>query len=494
MDITICDKRVSTGIAGLDEILGGGLTADRIYLVEGAPGSGKTTMGLQFLLEGARRGERTLYVTLSETADELRAVAASHGWSLDAVEIFELLEIGALDPDGEQSILHPSEIELGETTRAVMERITRNRPTRVAFDSLSEMRLLAQNPLRYRRQIMSLKHFFGTVNCTVLLLDDQTSEVGDLQLRSICHGVIELDQTIQNFGGQRRRLQIVKMRGISYRGGYHDFNLETGGVTVFQRLVASDHRRDFAATFITTGNSEMDRLLGGGLTPGTNTLLIGPSGVGKTTTAIRVALSALQRGETVAYYLFDEGLGTLISRSAALGLGLADYMQSGQMMLWQIDPAELSPGEFAAKVRSAVETKLAKVVVIDSLNAYLHAMPGEKYLLLQMHELLTYLNQQGVITILVLGQHGLIGEMRNDVDLSYLSDTIMLFRFFESGGQLRTALSVVKSRTAAHEHAIREFRLTPQGMEVGEPLTDFEGVLTGVPTYRGRVPLLGTES
>jgi len=485
------DKRVSTGISGLDSILGGGLTPDRIYLVEGAPGSGKTTMGLQFLLEGARRGEHTLYVTLSETASELRAVAASHGWSLDQVDIFELLELGVLDADGEQSILHPSEVELGETTRAVMDRITRFRPARVAFDSLSEMRLLAQNPLRYRRQIMALKHFFTTVNCTVLLLDDQTSEVGDLQLRSICHGVIELDQSIQEFGSQRRRLQVVKMRGIAYRGGYHDFNLDTGGITVFQRLVASDHRRDFAAKFITTGNEGMDRLLGGGLTPGTNTLLIGPAGAGKTTTAIQVGLSALQRGESVAYYLFDEGLGTLVSRSGALGLGFEEYIDGGQMMLSQIDPAELSPGEFSSKVRAAVESKHAKVVVIDSVNAYLHAMPGEKHLLLQMHELLTYLNQQGIITILILGQHGLIGEMRSDVDLSYLSDTIMLFRFFESGGELRTALSVVKSRTSAHEHAIREFRLTTQGMEVGEPLTDFEGVLTGIPTYRGDVPLLG---
>ena len=493
MDISLTDLRISTGIGGLDDILGGGLTPDRIYLVEGAPGAGKTTMALQFLLEGARRGERTLYITLSETANELRAVAASHGWVLDDIDIFELLDIGSLDSDSEQSILHPSEIELGETTRSVMDRITTTRPTRVVFDSLSEMRLLAQNPLRYRRQIMALKHFFANLNCTVLMLDDQTSESGDLQLHSICHGVIMLEQAIQNFGGQRRRLQIVKMRGIKYRGGYHDFNLDTGGVQVFQRLVAANYKRSYDPGLVTTGNAGMDGLLGGGLTPGTNTLLMGPSGIGKTTTSIRIVLSALQRGERVAYYLFDEGVGTLISRSKALGLDIEAYAESGQLMLSQIDPAELSPGEFAFRVRSAVEEAGVSTVVIDSLNAYLQAMPGEKFLLLQMHELLTYLNQQGIMTILVLGQHGLIGDVRSDVDLSYLSDTIMLFRFFEASGRLRSAISVVKSRTAAHEHSIREFRLTSEGMQVGEPLTDFEGVLTGVPAYRGKVPLLGTE-
>jgi len=489
----LCDKRISTGIAGLDDILGGGLTPDRIYLVEGAPGTGKTTMALQFLLEGARQGERTLYVTLSETAGELRAVAASHGWTLDDIDIFEMLDIGSLDPDGEQSILHPSEIELGETTRAVMDRITTARPTRVAFDSLSEMRLLAQNPLRYRRQIMALKHFFATVNCTVMVLDDQTSQPGDLQLHSICHGVIELAQALQDFGGQRRRLQVIKMRGIKYRGGFHDFNLETGGLKVFQRLVASDHRRSFSEALVTTGSAGMDRLLGGGLMPGTNTLLTGPSGIGKTTTAVSIARTALERGDKVAYYLFDEGLGTLMSRSIALGMDIGQFIEPGTLMLSQIDPAELSPGEFSSRVRDAVEQEHAQVVVIDSLNAYLQAMPGEKFLLLQMHELLTYLNQQGIMTILVLGQHGLIGDMRSDVDLSYLSDTIVLFRFFESAGELKTAVSTVKSRTAPHEHAIREFRLTSTGLEVGEPLTDFEGVLTGVPAYRGRVPMLGAE-
>jgi circadian clock protein KaiC len=484
-------SRISTGVPGLDEILGGGLTPDRIYLVEGTPGAGKTTLALQFLLEGVARGEPGLYVTLSETANELHAVAATHGWSLSALDVFELINEEGLDPASEQSILHPADIELGETTRRVMALVGETKPVRIAFDSLSEMRLLAQNPLRYRRQILALKHFFANLNCTVLLLDDQTSEAGDLHLHSICHGVLKLDQTLQDFGGQRRRIQVVKMRGIKFRGGYHDFNLDTGGITVFPRLVASRQSREFVVDLVTTGAERLDRLLGGGLTPGTNTLLMGPSGVGKTTTAIRCILAALQRGQKAAYYLFDEGLATLISRSTALGLDIRPYIASGQLTLLQIDPAELSAGEFASIVRRGVEENGASVVAIDSLNAYLQAMPGEKYLLLQMHELLTYLNQLGIMTILILGQHGVVGDMRSDIDLSYLSDTIMLFRFFESKGEVLKAISVVKSRTSAHEHTIRQFRLSTQGIEVGEPLTDFEGVLSGVPSYRGNIPMLG---
>ena len=486
--------RISTGVPGLDEILGGGLTPDRIYLVEGTPGAGKTTLALQFLLEGVSQGVPGLYVTLSETANELRAVARTHGWSLNAIDIYELVNEEGLDPASEQSILHPADVELGETTRRVMERVTAHKPVRIAFDSLSEMRLLAQNPLRYRRQILALKHFFSTLNCTVLLLDDQTSEAGDLHLHSICHGVIKLEQALQDFGGQRRRMQIVKMRGIKFRGGYHDFNLDTGGITVFPRLVASGLRKNFSTDFATTGSDRLDILLGGGLTPGTNTLLMGPSGAGKTTTAIRCILTALERGQKAAYYLFDEGLATLTLRCAALGMDIRPYIESGQLTLLQIDPAELSPGEFAANVRKSVEEIGAQFVAIDSLNAYLQAMPGEKYLLLQMHELLTFLNQQGILTILILGQHGVVGDMRSDVDLSYLSDTIMLFRFFESKGQVLKALSVVKSRTSAHEQTIREFRLTSNGIEVGHPLTDFEGVLSGVPSYRGNIPMLGASS
>ncbi|KQP31254.1 circadian clock protein KaiC [Methylobacterium sp. Leaf104] len=486
--------RVSTGIAGLDDILGGGLTSSRLYLLEGTPGTGKTTLALHFLREGHDRGERTLYVTLSETADELTAAAATHGWSLDGIEVYELVNDLGLDPDSEQSILHPSEIELGETVTEVIARVEAVKPARVVFDSLSELRLLAQSPLRYRRQILALKQFFAKRACTVLMLDDRTSETGDVQLHSIAHGVISLDQAPREFGAERRRLRIVKMRGIKFRGGFHDLSIETGGIQVFPRLIAAEHRADFDSRGKSTGSPELDLLLGGGLVPGTNTLLIGPSGVGKTTTGIACMLAALERGETATYYLFDEGLATLLARAVMLGMDLAPHMEAGRLTITQIDPAELSPGEFAAMVRSAVEERGSTFVGVDSLNAYLHAMPGEEFLVLQMHELLSYLNQKGVTTLLVLGQHGILGEVRSDVDLSYLSDCIVLFRFFEAKGEVRTALSVVKSRVNAHERTIRELRLGAGGLRVGEALSDFEGVLTGLPAYHGRVAMLSGAS
>jgi circadian clock protein KaiC len=482
--------RISTGVPGLDDILCGGLTPSRLYLLEGTPGTGKTTLALQFLREGAARGEATLYVTLSETGQELRASAATHGWSLDGIEVYELVNEMGLDPDSEQSILHPSEIELGETVREVIARVEALKPERVVFDSLSELRLLAQNPLRYRRQILALKQFFARRACTVLMLDDRTSETGDLQLHSIAHGVVSLEQTLREFGSERRRLRIIKMRGIKYRGGDHDFSLETGGIRVFPRLIAAEHHTPFDAKARSTGTGALDLLLGGGLVPGTNTLLLGPSGVGKTTTAIRCMLAALERGETATYYLFDEGLATLLGRAITLGMDLTPHLATKRLTITQIDPAELSPGEFSSMVRQAVEERGSSFVVIDSLNAYLHAMPGEEFLILQMHEMLSYLNQQGVTTLLVLGQHGVIGEVRTDIDLSYLSDAILLFRFFEARGEVRTALSVVKSRVNAHERTIREMKLSAQGIQVGEALTDFEGVLTGLPSYRGSVAML----
>ena len=486
---SVVPDRVTTGIDGLDDILGGGLTRDRLYLVEGTPGTGKTTLALQFLLDGAAHGESVLYVTLSETEDELRAVATAHGWSLDRVAIFELVSDAGLDPDAEQSILHPSEVELGETTRGVMRKVDALRPTRMVFDSLSEMRLLAQNPLRYRRQILALKHFFSSRRCTVLMLDDRTAEPGDLQLHSIAHGVISLEQAPRDFGPERRRMRIVKMRGIRFRGGYHDVRLDTGGLVLFPRLVAAEHHVGFANDLAGTGNAGLDALLGGGLVAGTNLLLTGPSGVGKTTTAVSCMRAALERGEHCTYYLFDEGTATLLARSAALNLDLRPYLDGGRLAIRQVDPAELSPGEFASLVRVAVEGGTT-FLVVDSLNAYLKAMPGENFLLLQMHELLSYLNQQGIRTLLVLGQHGVVGDVRSDIDLSYLSDSILAFRFFEAAGEVRTAVSAVKSRTSAHERAIREFRLGSDGLQVGEALRDFDGVLGGLPSYRGRTPML----
>ncbi len=484
-------ERASTGIAGLDDVLGGGLPAHHLYLVEGEPGAGKTTLGIQFLLDGVAQGQSGLYVTLSETADELRTVAASHGWTLDGLRVFELVTEEGLSPDAEQSVLHPSEMELGETTRGVMAEVERLRPQRLVFDSLSEMRLLAQDPLRYRRQILALKHFFAKCRCTVLLLDDKSSRAGDLQLHSIAHGVLSLDQTHGEYGENKRFLRVVKLRGARFRGGDHDFRLDTGGIAVYPRLIAAEHRTDVEQRLATTGNASLDALLGGGLTYGSNTLLAGPSGVGKTTTALACIAAALARGEKASYYLFDEGLGTLMMRCEALGIPLRRYMEEGRLEIVTLDPAQVSPGEFSSMVRHAVQRRGATMVGVDSLNAYLQAMPGGRFLLLQMHELLAFLNQSGVATLLVLGQHGLFGEGRSDVDLSYLSDAIVLFRFFEARGSLLKAVSVVKSRTSRHELTIREFRLGAEGVEIGEALTDFVGVLNGVPTYDGRGALLG---
>ncbi|HEX8406844.1 MAG TPA: ATPase domain-containing protein [Duganella sp.] len=481
-------QRLSTGVPGLDDILRGGLTAERIYLVEGSPGTGKTTLGLQFLLEGLAKGEAGLYITLSETADELDAVAESHNWSIDELSIYELSDDHRLDPDTQQSILHSSELELDETSSEVMEQVDRINPARVVFDSLSEMRLLAQNPLRYRRQILALKQFFASRSCTVLLLDDKSHQ-SDHHLHSIAHGVLSLEQMPQEFGKERRRINIIKMRGIKFRGGYHDYLLDTGGLRIFPRLVAGEHDGQFVPLAQSTGSAGFDALLGGGLVAGTNTLIMGPSGVGKTTVTVRCMLSALERGEKAAFYLFDEGLGTFLARSAALGMDLRPHVASGLLHLRHVDPAELSPGEFAQMVRDAIEIG-ARFVVIDSLNAYLQAMPGEQYLVLQMHELLSYLNQNGVTTALVLGEHGLVGTLQRDVDLSYLSDSTVLLRYFESGGRLRRAITVVKSRASSHALTIHEFLMHADGIEVGEPLEGFEGVLTGLPTYRGGTPML----
>jgi circadian clock protein KaiC len=484
-------ERASTGIAGMDDVLGGGLPTRHVYLVEGDPGSGKTTLGLHFLREGVAHGERGLYVTLSETSTELRTVAASHGWTLDGIELFELVSDEGLSPELEQTILHPSQVELGETVRGVIAAVERLKPQRVVFDSLSEMRLLAQDPLRYRRQVLALKKFFSDQGCTVLLLDDRSSRDTDQQLHSIAHGVINLEQLVDQYGPERRRMRVMKMRGIKFRGGDHDIVLDTGGLSVFPRLVASEHRVQAAFEAVTTGIPKLDELMGGGLPYGSNTLFNGPSGVGKTTTAIACVLAALKRGEKAAYYLFDEGLSTLIIRARALGLDIAPYIESGHLRVAALDPAEVSAGEFAHMVRHAVEDDEARIVVIDSLNAYLQAMPGSKYLMLQMHELLTYLNYRHVHTILILGQHGVLGDMRGDVDMSYLADAILLFRFFEARGRLLKAVSMVKSRTNHHEQTIREFRMTAKGLEIGEELTDFEGVLAGVTAYHGKQPLLG---
>jgi circadian clock protein KaiC len=475
----------STGIAGLDDILNGGLTPDRLYLVEGTPGTGKTTLGLGFLLTGAAVGESGLYITLAETENELLAVARTHGWSLDPITVFEMVPADGLSDDQEQTLLHPSEVELGETIRAIMAKVDECRPARVVIDSLSELRLLAQSPIRYRRQILALKHFFSTRACTVLVLDDKSASGSDLQLHSIAHGVIALEQILSGFGAQRRRMHVVKLRGVRYRGGYHDFEIERGGLKIYPRLVAAEHGRSYVDAPVSTGSAGFDALLGGGLFPGTATLLTGPAGVGKTTATIQCMVALLRRGDKACYFLFDERLPTLLKRSAALGMDLQPFIDNGLLQMRAIDPAELSPGEFAGAVRAAVEEDGARFVAIDSLNAYLQSMPNEQFLVLQMHELLTYLGQHGVVSMLILGMHGIMGDIRADVDLSYLADTAVQLRYFEAFGEVRQAISVIKTRTAMHERVIREFQITAGGLVLGEPLRAFQGVLTGIPAYVG---------
>jgi len=494
-DIAAEATRISTGSAALDDMLGGGLDPDRIYLYEGKPGTGKTTLALQFLLHGANTGETTLYVSLSESRRELDLIAARHGWSMDKVTVFELVPTESLvDPQNEVTVLHPAEFELNETLKSVFDKVAEIKPSRVVFDSLSEVRLLAQNPLRYRRQILALKHFFANQSCTVVLLDDLSASDNDLQLHSIAHGVVNLEQLAIDFGGERRRLRVIKMRGIAFRGGFHDFTIKKGGLEIYPRLVAAEHHRPFEKGFVPSGNAELDLLLGGGLERGTNVLLLGAAGVGKSSLAITYALAAAERGEHSAFFAFDEGRGTFEARAKTLGLDLQHAIASGLIRFQQVDPAELSPGEFAAIIRRSVEQDGARVVVIDSLTGYLNSMPDERFLVLQMHELLTYLGQLGVLTIMVLAQHGLIGPMASPVDLSYLADSVLLLRYFEAKGTVRRALSVVKKRSGVHEHTIREYTLSNYGIRLGPPLTDFTGIFGGTPRYEGpALPAIGRD-
>lgn len=484
----------STGVAGLDNILYGGLTPNRLYLIEGNPGSGKTTLAMQYLLEGVRRNESCLYVTLSETKAELAAVAKSHGWSLDGIELVELVASEAeLDTDNQQTMFQPADFELGQTTKAVLAEVERVKPRRLVIDSLSELRLLAQSSLRFRRQILALKQFFTGRDCTVLVLDDNTAAANDLQLHSIAHGVIGLEHLSPQYGAERRRLRVVKLRGQRFRGGLHDFNIIPGGLDVFPRLVAAEHVEGRERAVLAGGVPELDRLLGGGIDFGTSTLLVGPAGCGKSSVAISYARTAAARGDRAALFAFDERSETLLHRAAGLGMDLRPLIEAKALTLQQVDPAELSPGEFAATVRRAVDGAdgyaPAKVVVIDSLNGYLHSMPEEDFLTVQMHELLTYLGHKGVVTFLVLAQHGMIGSMQAPVDTTYLADTVVLFRYFEAAGEVRQAISVVKKRSGTHERTIRELKMDG-GLRVGDPLVEFRGVLTGTPTFDGRAETL----
>jgi circadian clock protein KaiC len=473
----------NSGIEGLDNILGGGFTPHRLYLIEGVPGSGKTTLALQFLMEGARRGEPVLYVTLSETEEELRDVAASHGWSLAGITIRELVPSEAsLRPDDQYTMFHPSEVELGETTREILADVERIKPTRAVFDSMSELRLLSGNPLRYRRQILALKQFLSGRDCTVLFLDDLTAPNPDLQVQSIAHGVIRLEQLYPEYGAERRRLMVVKYRGVRFRGGYHDYIIRRGGIDVYPRLIAGEHRGGQSTEKISSGIDALDALLGGGLERGTSTLIVGAAGTGKSSLAAQFVAAAAARGQAAAMFIFDESIHTLLTRMAGLGIALQRHLDDGRVSLQQVDPAELSPGGLVQSIRDAVEKRNVSVVVVDSLNGYLNAMPGEKFLIIQLHELLTYLGQADVATLLIGAHHGMIGsQMIAPVDASYLADAVILMRYFELKGEVRQAISVIKKRGGAHERSIREFRMGGGYISVGPPLREFRGVLTGVP-------------
>jgi circadian clock protein KaiC len=478
--------QAETGIEGLDDILGGGLERRRVFLLEGNPGTGKTTISLQFLMAGVKAGEKTLYVTLSETADELRTSAESHGWNLHGIEVFELLPPeNLLDENQQQSLLYSSDLELGETTKRIFEAFEKAQPSRVVLDSLSEIRLLAQQSLRYRRQILSLKHYFAQKDATVLLLDDMSSETNDKTVHSIAHGVIRLEELSPDYGAERRRLRIIKYRGRRYRGGFHDFAIGRGGVQVFPRLVSAEHKTAFKREIVPTASEGMNSLLGGGIERGSSVLIIGPAGAGKSSLALTFVQSAIERGENAAMFVFDEELGLLFYRALGLGIDLEKMVQSGKLEIQQVDAAELSPGEFTARVRRCAEVHDAKTIVIDSVNGYQAAMPGENALILHIHELLQYLNRQGATTLLTVAQHGLVGDMRTPVDVTYLADTVVLLRFFEALGHVRRAISVIKKRTSHHEQTIREYQIDKRGFTLGDPLTKFQGVLRGVPTMTG---------
>ena len=477
---------VPTGVPGLDYVMAGGYARSSLHLVEGTPGAGKTTMSLQFLMDGRARGERGLYVSLSETRDELMRNAETHGWDLTGIDIFELIppEL-TLDPQQDQTVLYASDLELGETVNMVMKEVERLKPHRVVFDSVAEIRLLSQSPLRHRRQVLALKHFLAAQACTALFLDDLAQEAEETSLHSLAHAVVRLQQNPLQFGGDRRRLRVFKMRGRQFRGGYHDFVIDTGGVVVHPRLIAAEHHRDYSDDEpMGTGIAPLDQLLGGGLHCGTGTLIIGPAGSGKSTLCLQFLRAALDRGDKGLIVSFDESRRVLLKRARGLGVDLTAYEDKGLLALEHVDPAELAPGEFTGMIRAHVDAG-ARVVVLDSLTGYQNALPEENFLALQMHELLTYLGQQGVLTLVVLAQHGMVGPMHSSVDLTYISDNVVMLRFFEAQGQIRRALSVLKKRTGGHETTIREFMIDGDGLRVGPVLDNFQGVLTGVPSYSG---------
>ncbi len=479
--------KAPTGVTGLDEILAGGLPQNHLYLLQGKPGTGKTTLAIQFLLEGARRKEKVLYITFSETKAELEDVARSHGWNFSGVDILELSAISAqISASHQTTLFHPSEVELAKTIELLLTKIKEVNAVRIVFDSVSELRLMADSSLRYRRQMLAFKEFFVGRGSTVLFLDDLTVEAGDIHVQSIVHGVLLLEKFRATYGVERRQFHIVKLRGIKFKGGTHDYLIEVGGIEMYPRLVAADHKETFSKRTLSSGVTALDELLGGGLDRGTSNLIMGPAGTGKSTICIRFAVSAAERGEKVALFSFEESTTNLISRAHALGLNLQKHFDSGAIVLRKIDPAELTPGQFAAALRGASTIDNVDMVVIDSLNGYLHAMPEQQFLMLQLHELLAYLGNRGVVTVMVLAQAGIMGSnMQTPMDLTYLADTVIVTRYFEAFGSIKKAISVIKKRTGSHEESLRELRIGQGGVIVGEVLKDFKGIFSGIPSYSG---------
>ncbi|TWT48010.1 Circadian clock protein kinase KaiC [Rubripirellula amarantea] len=491
------EQQVSTGIDTLDEIMRGGFTADRLYLIEGYPGTGKTTLAMQFLLDGVSKGERGLYVSLSETREELEGVAASHGWSLDGIDIHELVDQEKLSQEQAQyTMFEPSEIELGATIDGVLKKIDAIKPKRIALDSLSEMRLLAQGPLRYRRQILALKQFFVGRGCTTLMLDDKSggdlaNDLNDQQLQSIAHGVVRLEQSLNHYGAERRYLRVIKHRGRDFIGGTHDVLIKRGGMQVYPRKTLEDAQWQSEGINVSSGNPELDNLLGGGLMEGTSTLLLGPAGVGKSSTATQFATAAAERGERSVFFQFEESRHAFLQRSRGLGFDIDRYIENGLIELHQYSAGETTPAKFASQVREAIQPddqgRKVSVVTIDSLNGYLNSMPHEQFLLIQLNDILQMLGRHGIVSFLITAQHGMLGTaMKTPLDASYMADNVLLFRYFETSGEIRQAISMVKKRTGKHERTIREFNLTEQGLQIGRPLVDFHGVLNGTPSYQGK--------
>jgi circadian clock protein KaiC len=485
--------RLSTGVPGLDDILRGGLGNGFLYLIEGNPGAGKTTLALQFLIEGAKRGEKGLYLSLAESEDELRHVAASHGMDLTSVDI---CKISPTEPAGEidqqYTVFQPAEVELADVLETILTKVRDLQPSRVIIDSMSELRMLARDSLRYRRQVLSLKQFFEGRDCTTLLLDERFRDNSESQVQTIAHGVISLEVLPRNYGITRRRLEVLKIRASSFREGYHDYIIVKGGVLVFPRLVSGEHRgMKVEPENLPSGVTALDSLFNGGVQRGTSTLVVGPTGCGKSTLCTQFVLSAAKRGEKSAIFTFDETRLSFTVRSSGLGMDLEHYLDDETIYLEQVDPAELSPGEFVHRIRAGVEEKKWRIVVIDSLNGLMNSMNEEQALTVQLHELLSYLNQVGVASFFVLAQYGMLGSaVTSPTDVSYLADNVLLLRYFEAGGEVRQAISVMKRRSGPHERSIRELQMSSGKLVIGDPLRNFIGVLTGTPEYRGGQPLL----